>query len=308
MNKSYTIAGIGVCLGKKPGFDALAEAVITGTDISKKQLDDSLPLAVKEALQYTSQKSLCVMTDTALEQRYISELGLGEQKLCGSLREMLEAAPENALLLSSREEGWIAVVLTQEESGFARLEITDGGAEEENGLMQLLLFALEIRYTLHLDKRETMYRFWDAKGGRSKELHCGGLRCTLTEPKVPAIRTYVAKKYLLPIVFHTAEEAVQKLNLLKKADSLKNAMEGLLSDLKDRDENSNTIVLLADSFAALNANIDDLLKNKDRLMEEGFVWKKASGSVYIRRSCLRPEIVFMNPPGGMFNAYLFQSN
>lgn len=305
MNKSYTIAGIGVCLGKKPGFDALAESVIVGTDISKKELADSLPLAVGEALQYTSQKQLCVMTDTGLEQRYIGELGLGEQKVCGSLREMLEAAPENALLLSHRAEGWIAVALTQEERGFARLEITDGGKEEENGLMQLLLFALEIRYTLHLDKRETMYRFWDAKCGRSKELHCGGLHCTLTEPKVPAIRTYAAKKYLLPIVFHTAEEAVQKLNALKQANSLKNAMEGLLPELKNRNENSNTIVLLADSFDTLKADIDDLLKQKDRLTEEGFVWKRTSGSVYIRRSCLRPEIVFMNPPGGMFNAKAF---
>ena len=305
MNKSYTIAGIGVCLGKTPGFEALAESIIVGTDISKKQLPNSLPLAVEEALQYTSQKSLCVMTDTALEQCYISELGLGEQKLCGSLREMLETAPENALLLSRCAEGWIAVVLTQEESGFARLEITDGGAEEVNGLMQLLLCALEMRYTLHLDKRETMYRFWDAKGSRSKKLHCGGLCCTLTEPKKSAIRTYAVKKYLLPIVFHTAEEAVQKLNLLKQADSLKNATEGLLSDLKDRDENSNTIVLLADSLDTLNADIDDLLKNKDRLMKEGFVWKRDSGSIYIRRSCIRPEIVFMNPPGGMFNAKAF---
>ena len=237
MNKSYTIAGIGVCLGKKPGFEALAESIIVGTDISQKEIANSLSLAVKEALQYTSQKQLCVMTDTALEDHSISELGLCGQKTCGSLREMLEAAPENALLLSHRKEGWIAVVLTQEESGLAHLEITDGGKEEENDLMQLLLFALEIRYTLHLDKRETMYRFWDAKCGRSKELHCGGLHCTLTEPKIPVIRTYAAKKYLLPIVFHTVEEAVQKLNLLKQAESLKNAMERLLPDLKDRKEN-----------------------------------------------------------------------
>jgi len=109
MNKSYTIAGIGVCLGKTPGFEALAESVIVGTDISKKQLANSLPLAVEEALQYTSQKHLCVMTDTALEHGLIDELGLGEQKVCGSLHEMLKAAPENALLLSRCAGGWIAV-------------------------------------------------------------------------------------------------------------------------------------------------------------------------------------------------------
>ena len=63
MNKSYTIAGIGVCLGKTPGCEALTESVIAGTDISKKQLEDSLSLAVKEALQYTSKKYLCTVTD-----------------------------------------------------------------------------------------------------------------------------------------------------------------------------------------------------------------------------------------------------
>ena len=46
MKKSYTVAGIGVCLGKKPGFEKLAEAVITGSAIAGKELSNSLNLAV----------------------------------------------------------------------------------------------------------------------------------------------------------------------------------------------------------------------------------------------------------------------
>ena len=306
MNKSYTIAGIGVCLGKTPGCEALAESVIAGTDISNKQLADSLSLAVEEALQYTSGAPLCVLTDTAIEDCYMSELGLGEQRVCGSLREMLEAAPENALLLSHCENGWLAMALTQEESGFARLEIKDGDGENaRDGLMKLLISALEIRYALHLDNRETLYRFWDSENGRNKELNCDGLHLTLTEPKIPAVRTYTAKKYLLPIVFYTVDEAVQKLNALKKENDLKIAMETLLPDLADRNENTNTIILLADSFDILDEDINDLLQNADHLLEEGFVWKRPSGSVYIRRGCARPEIVFMNPPANMFNAKAF---
>ena len=34
MKKSYTIAGIGVCLGKKPGLEAFAEATIIGSAIA----------------------------------------------------------------------------------------------------------------------------------------------------------------------------------------------------------------------------------------------------------------------------------
>ena len=56
---------------------------------------------------------------------------------------------------------------------------------------------------------------------------------------------------------------------------------------------------------ALNEDIDDLLKNADCLLEEGFVWKRPSGSRYFRRSCAMPQIVFMNPPASMFNAKAF---
>jgi len=306
MNKSYTIAGIGVCLGKTPGCEALAESIIAGTDISKKQLADALSLAVCEALQYTSEKYLPAMTDTTIEDSQISGLGLGERKLCCSLREMLEAAPEKALLLSHRENGWVVFALTQEESGFARLDITEGAeAGEGDGLMQLLISAMEIRYSLHLDDRDTLYRFWDAENGRGKELTCNGLKLTLTEPKGPAVRTYTAKKYLLPVVFKTAEEAIGKLNELKKAEGLKAAMDSLLPLLAERNENTNTVVLLAESLDTLVSDIDDLLKNADHLLDEGFTWKRPTGSLYIRRSSARPEIVFMNPPANMFNAKAF---
>ena len=299
MKKSYTIAGIGVCLGRKAGYEALTESVITGVPVAGKALADSLNLAVQEAMQYTAQKDLFIVTDTQAP-------GLGEQKLCTSFREMLESAPENALLLSRRENGWMAIALTQEDTGFARVEIADDGREDDgDSFMKLLLAALEIRFALHLDDRDTPYRFWDAKGERSKELSGSGLRCIVTEPKVPASKVYTAKKYLLPIVFTTVEEAKGQLTALKKATSLKTTMEDLLSNLKNRNESTNTIVLLADSVKTLNKDIDDLLTKADHLLDAGFTWKRPSGSRYIRRSCANPRIVFMNPPASMFNAKAF---
>lgn len=98
MKKSYTIAGIGVCLGGKPGYEILAESVITGSSALGAELADSLNLAVQEALRYTGNKNLPVITDTQAPE-------LGEQKICGSFHEMLENAPENVLLLSHRENG-----------------------------------------------------------------------------------------------------------------------------------------------------------------------------------------------------------
>ena len=306
MNKSYTIAGIGVCLGQIPGCEALAESVITGTVIAGKQLADSLPLAVKEALQYTSRKNLSVVTDTGLENDCMSELMLGEQTLCGSFQEMLEKAPENALLLSHRENGWLAIALTQEDTGFARVELCDSSESTgSDDFLNFLLSALEIRYALHLDNGDTLYRFWDAKEERRKEMHFSGVKCIFTEPGKLTKRVYKAKKYLLPVVFTTAEEAKQKLTALKNENSLTAAMEKLLPDLTRRNENTNTIVFLAADQEALEADIDDLLKQADRLLEEGFVWKTGSGSRYICRSCANPRIVFMNPPASMFNAKAF---
>ena len=100
MKKTYTIAGVGVCLGKKTGFETLVESIITGSPIAGKLLPDSLSLAVQEATRYTARKDLAYLTDAQAPQ-------LGDQKVCTDFREMLELAPENALLLSKREmAGW----------------------------------------------------------------------------------------------------------------------------------------------------------------------------------------------------------
>ena len=299
MKKSYTIAGIGVCLGKKPGYETLAEACVTGSPAAGKELADSLDQAVREAMQYTALKNLPILTDTRTP-------GLGEQKVYESFREMLENAPDSALLLSHRENGWVAVALSQEDTGFAQMEITDDGkAESGDGFLQLVISALEIRFALHLDDRDSNYRFWDSARQRSKELHSGGLRFTITEPKIPAGKCYTAKKYILPLVFTTVAEARQKLTGLKTASSLKAAMDALLPELANRNENTNTIVLLADSAQMLNEDIDDLLDQAEHLLDPGFTWKRRSGSRYIRRSCENPQIVFMNPPASMFNAKAF---
>lgn len=298
MNKSYTIAGIGVCLGKRPGFEALAESVITGTPIADKELPDSLELAIREAMRYTDRKALPIVTDTQAP-------GLGAQQVCGSFRKMLEAAPENALLLSRRENGWMAIALTQQDSGLARVEITGGENTDGDGFLRFLLSALEIRYALHLDDRSQLYRFWDAQAQREKQIHCGGLCCSFTEPKVLASRVYDSKKYLLPIVFTTVQEAKRKLNALKQSAGLHTAMAALLPELDKRTDSTNTIVLLADSKESLAADIDELLTKADRLLDEGFCWRSRSGSRYIRRSCADPKVVFMNSPGGMFNAKPF---
>lgn len=298
MKKSYTVAGVGVCLGKRPGCEMLAQAAITGQSIPGAELPDSLNLAIREAMQFSDGKELPILTDTPAP-------GLEGQTLCGSFQEMLEQAPENALLLSHRENGWLAVALTQQERGFARVQITDGAPEGSDDLRSFLLSAMEIRFALHLDQRDTPYRFWDSASTRSKELRCGGLRCLLSDPAAPGSKRHFAKKFLLPVVFSTVEEAVEKLTALRSVSSLSDAMARLLPELNNRNERTNTVVFLADSPETLARDVDDLLKQSRRLLDEGFYWKRPSGSRYIRRTCEKPQIVFMNPPASMFSAKAF---
>ncbi len=297
MRKSYTIAGVGVCLGKCLGYEAVAEARITGTPIVGEESANALQLAMREAMQFTLQKNLPIFTDTPIPEAH---------QLCGSFREMVEAAPENALLLHHEKQGWMAFALTQEDKGFARVEISDAEAEGD-GFLPFLLSALEVRFALHFGEQKQLYRFWDAHGERSKELACDGLSFRFTEPKELVSRVHEAPKYLLPLVFTTTQEAVQKLNTLKQtaAGGLKAAMDAQLRQLKTRNEHSNTVVFLADTYDSLQADIDDLLRKAEHLLEEGFVWSRPSGSRYIRRSCAEPKVVFMNSPGGMFQPKAF---
>ena len=298
MKKSYTIAGVGVCLGKRPGYEMLAQSAIVGQPIAGAERTDSLELAIREAMQFSDFKELPILTDTLVPE-------LKGQTLCGSFPEMLREAPENALLLSHRENGWLALALTQQEKGFAQVRITDDAPAGEDDLRGFILCALEIRFALRLDDRDTPYRFWDSAAERSKQLYCGGLLCDIRDPKAPASKIHTARKVLLPIVFTTVEEAVQKLTGLRSESSLGGAMARLLPELQKRNEHTNTIVLLADSLNTLAADVDDLLKHSRELLDDGFTWKRPSGSRYIRRSWEKPQIVFMNPPASMFNDKAF---
>lgn len=310
MKKTYTVAGIGVCLGKAAGCKALAESILTGTPISGKAQSNALNQTVKEALRFTSINYIPVLTNAALEHYQLTQMNLGGQQTCGSLAEMLEKAGDTALLLSKQENGWMAIALTQEETGLAHVEITSIPKENTaiaEDFLSFLTTTIELRYALHLGPETAMYRFWDSMEPRSKEITCGGCKLLFTEPKQLASVVYEANQYLLPVVFTTVEEAKQKLADLKEAaqTGMYVAMQGQLATLAQRNENTNTIVLLAENAEILASEIDELLKQADQLQKEGFTWHSKNGSAYIRRSCADPKVVFMNPPGGMFHAKVF---
>lgn len=309
MNKQYTVSGIGVCLGLQPGCEALAESIITASPIAGKVLPNALELAVQEAMQFTAVRSIPVLTDCALEPSQLKGLNLGAQQVCADLGQMLQAAQTDALLLHKQENGWLAIALTREDVGYAQVDITEYSAAPcgEEDFLNFLISAMEIRYALRLGKENVRYRFWDSMEQRSKRLSCAGRSLLFTEPKCLASRVYESKKYLLPVVFETADDAAQKLAALKQSahGGMEKAMLRQIQALGQRSKTSNTVVLLAENADVLDAEIDAFLSNSSRLLEPGFTWKSKNGSCYICRSCAEPKIVFMNSPGGMLNAKSF---
>ena len=307
--KKYMVSGIGACLGTQSGCEALADSIITAASMGSKVLPDALELAVKEAMQFTAIENLPVLTDSALEQSRLARFQLGSQQVCGNFSEMLQKAQDNALLLSKQENGWLAIALTQQDTGFAQVEIRegDGASCGPDDFLNFLLSAMEIRYALRLGKENVRYRFWDSKEERSKELDCAGCKVRFTEPRCFARRVYESKKYLLPVVFETAEEAKQKLQALKHTarGGMAAAMAQQIKSLEQRSKTSNTIVLVAENAEMLDDEIHDILRQYDRLTQPGFTWQSKNGSRYVCRSCADPKIVFMNSPGGMLNAKSF---
>lgn len=311
MQKKFTITGVGICYGQLRSCEDLAEAIITSTPIEGCAPADASYTAISEAMQSYDAKGVSVISNVTLDSDLENTFALKERPLCKSLGQMLEAADDHALLVAGNERGYLAILLTQDDVGFAKLSV-NGEENEETDVVEMLLTiitaALEVRYALCLREAPSpMYRFWDSADKRQTTLHCGTLELVFTEPEVFYSTVYEARKYVLPIVFTTVEEAETKLRQLKisAANGLYPTMKSCFAQLAKRTKDTNTIVLMAENKEMLTEEIDNILSKSEKLLEDGFMWRTKNGSIYIRRTCDDPKIVFMNPPGGMFHAKRF---
>lgn len=311
MQKKFTIQGIGICYGQLRGCEAFAEAMIAGAAMEGCASADASDTAIREALQHEQVSGLTVISNMALSLDVRKAFGFENLMICKDWGEMIAAADERVLLVAGNEKGTLAVLLTQEDVGFANFSIQGECKEKDDAvemLLQVITAALEIRYALCLREAPSeMYRFWDSEEKRKTAISCGSLELVFTEPNTFCSVVYKTSKYLLPVVFTTVEEAQNKLRQLKisAAGGLYPAMKACFAQLSQRTADTNTIVLAAENKTELAEEIDGILLKSDKLLEDGFVWRTKRGSLYIRRSCADPKIVFMNPPGGMFNAKVF---
>ena len=325
MKYHFAVAGIGICVGNIVDHEDLIEAIITQKKPSGKKSEPTARYAVKEALKYKDDKPVMMLSSAEVSQDILGEFGIAEQRIIGRFGQMLEESVrvfaedqyDNVLLLGQCEEGYAAVLLSgQPGRCFAQVSIdtrgVSAGAAEVplmDAMMQFITAVVEIRFAFKLDgsvKDGTYIWHWLEK--RELERTIDGIAVSMKEAELVNKAVFESKRYLLPVMFDTVDEAQQNLRRLLKdtaQQGLYQAMQKRIADLKAGKRAENMIVLLAENDDSLKSQIDELLAKSEQLLSEGFRWKSDTGSLYIRKTTQTPKVVFMNPPGGMFNSKPF---
>lgn len=325
MTYHFAVTGIGLCVGNITNHEDLIEAVITQKKTGKLKSVPTAKAAIEAALKYKDEKPVMIISSVEVSQDILSAFRITQQKICGRFAQMLleavkvfgEGRYENVLLLGQSEEGYAATLLSkQPERCFSQISIdTQHTSAQEvevplmDAMMQFITAVVEIRFAFKLDgsvKDSTCVWHWMEKRALTRTID--GIRISMKEAELVNKAVFQSKRYLLPVIFNTIDEARDNLRrLLKDAEQhgLYKAMHKRTAELKAKTPAGNLIVLLAESYDSLKPQIDELLVKSDQLLSEGFRWKSATGSLYIRKTTQTPKIVFMNPPGGMFHSKPF---
>lgn len=330
MNYHFTVTGIGFCVGGIADHEDLIAAIITQKKPVGQKSEPDARYAIKAALKYKDEKSVMMLSNVAVSQDILCEFAIAEQQVIGHFGQMLEEAIKvlsenqfgNVLLLGQSEEGYAAVLLSgQSERCFARAELEpqDASADKTevplmDAMMQFITAVVEIRFAFRLtdnqldgNMKDVSY-IWNWMEKRELLRTIDGIAVHMREAELVNKAVFESKRYLLPVMFDTIDEAKENLRQLQKDAAEQGMYQTMLaytSDLIAGKRAENIIVLLAENYDSLKSQTDELLAKSEQLLTEGFCWKSTTGSLYIRKTTETPKLVFMNPPGGMFNSKPF---
>ena len=177
-----------------------------------------------------------------------------------------------------------------------------------DAMMEFVKAIIEVRFAMRFDgSGENEIYLWDWEEKRKLTRTIDGIKFKVKEAELVNKVVFESKRYIIPLMFDTVEEAKENLLHLQKTAQEKGlffAMQMHVEALKAK-RKENTIVFLVEDVNSLKTQIQELLAKSYRLLEDGFYWKSKTGSLYIRHNTKNPKIVFMNPPGGMFNSKAF---
>lgn len=320
MKYHFSVTGIGLCVGGIAGHEDLIEAVLTQKQNDKAKAAPTLKAVLEAAVKYMEQPGIMLLTAEAVPQAILDAFAIARQQtVTGFGRMLLEAGAilerkeaENVLLLGKSEDGFAAVLLSANSRRcFAQvsIEASDGSSKGSlmADMMEFIKAVVEIRYAFKLNGSVQQHsHVWHWQEKRSSDKRVDGVAIHMEEAPLGHKAVYPSSRYLFPVKFDTVEEAKAELQTLRTDAAglgLYASMNRTLRQMRTGKE--HTIVLLAESFDALANQIDELLSLADQLLDAGFCWQNKAGSRYIRRTAKEPKVVYMNPPGGMFNSRPF---
>lgn len=323
MNYRFAVTGIGFCVGNIADHEDLIVAITTQKKPGRQIIEPTARYAIQRALNNKDEKPVLMITNAEVSQDILAEFRIAHQQhlvgfgqmLCEAGKILEEGHYGNVLLMGRSEEGYAAVLLSkQTQRCFAQLEIGTHSALAEislvDAIMQFITAVVEIRYAFKLDgsvKEGTYIWHWAEKRELTRTI--GGVTVHMKEAELANKAVFPSKRYLLTVTFDTVEEAEENLRRLE-ADAARQglcrAMQTCTDALKAGKRGKNIIVLLAESYDSLKTQIAELLAKSGQLLNKGFRWQSASGSRYIQNTAKTPKVVFMNPPGGMFNSKPFR--
>ncbi len=325
MNYHFVVTGIGIGVSNITNHKDLIEAIITQKKPTKQKFQPTAQYVIKEALKYKDEKPVMMISSVQVSQDILTEFKITEQKIMGCFGQMLKEVSQifsknqygNVLLLVQCEEGYATVLLSrQSQRCFAQVSIalqdastSEGEVSLMDAMMQFITAVVEIRFAFKLDGsvKEGSY-IWHWMEKRELVRTINGITVRMKEAEFVNKAVFESKRYILPVMFDSIDEAKEKLLCIQNdaaKQGLYKTMQKYVADLKDKKCAENIIVLLAENYDSLKSQTDELLAKNVELLSEGFQWKNKTGSMYIRKNTKTPKIVFMNPPGGMFNSTPF---
>lgn len=312
MSKTYTVSGVGICLGDIIGLEKLIQAMISDAVPNDTPLANSASIAVQEALKYSKSSKLELITDELMFTEQLDKFGFSSQVLCNTLSEMLaEADGKNAILLTKSEFGNLAMLFTDDDIGYAKLsfEKSNNDYDEESLpisdiFLSIITAVTEVRFALKLTEPETeRYLVWDSTKKREKKLDIDSHIVTVTEPDAYISCKSISETYLFPLRFDTIDEARALVDEMKKNAEygMYSAMLKQLNVFSQHTPQHITAIFRAKDYSEL-CNETELFAACLRDLNNEFTdWHSENGSICISSSINNPKMAFINPSPNMFN-------
>ncbi|MBE5936304.1 MAG: hypothetical protein E7262_11095 [Lachnospiraceae bacterium] len=337
MGFECVVSGLGIHIGSINSCEDLVEHIIAKKNFyNKKAIVDSTNKAINDAVKDLNGQDIIAITNDKLSTDICKQYNINNQIVAinyvSMIKEMMHILQtkidSNIVLVARGEDGCVAILVNKTKERYMTslsidndITIIDEYVDNKSGslniddsknlinnMMKLVQGIVEVRYCLKLDKKwYSQLYLWDTLEKRELDLVLDGIKTTIKESELPNKSMFESGKYIIPVTFSDTQDA--RITLKKVQDELTkvglfttmvNAIKNLQINRKD-----NIIVFVVEDIDSINDQINELYSISDRLLDKGFIWKSTTGSLYVRKNVDKPQIVFMNPPGGMFKSNIY---